>query len=140
MITNPKGNPNWRKGGPSPNPAGKRKGTPDIRLRFRALMDADAPALVAKAVELAKAGNPHALRLCIERLVPVARDISIELPGLAEGTHSERAEAVMQAVADGRLSPEQGAQGTTLLQASLRIREIDELERRIVALEQATKT
>lgn len=70
--------------GQSGNPAGKKKGTINKRTRLAQLLEPYAEELVAKMVELARAGDMNALRLCIERLIPKAtnEDISIKLPDI----------------------------------------------------------
>ena len=57
--------------GQSGNPAGKAKGTRNkVTLAIEALLDGEAEALTRKAIELAKAGDMAALRLCMDRLAP----------------------------------------------------------------------
>jgi hypothetical protein len=71
------------KRGESGNPAGRPKGALNkITLATQALLDGEAEALTRKAVALAKEGNPMALRLCLERLLPPRKDrpINFTLP------------------------------------------------------------
>ena len=57
--------------GQSGNPAGKARGTRNkVTLAIEALLDGEAEALTRKAIELAKAGDMAALRLCLDRLAP----------------------------------------------------------------------
>jgi len=72
------------KKGVSGNPDGRPKGIADKRTELAKLLLPHAEALVAKAVELALAGDPQALRLCIERLIPRATNetLVIQLPEL----------------------------------------------------------
>jgi hypothetical protein len=73
--------------GRSGNPRGKLKGTRNYATRLaEALLHEDAVDLVRKAIELAKAGDITALRLCLERLIPrrVERAIEFELPSISE--------------------------------------------------------
>jgi Family of unknown function (DUF5681) len=59
--------------GQSGNPAGKAKGTRNkVTLAIEALLDGEAEALTRKAIELAKAGDMAALRLCLDRIVPAS--------------------------------------------------------------------
>jgi len=58
--------------GKSGKPAGKPKGALNKRPPLSKLLEPHAEALVAKMLELALAGDPVALRLCIERLIPKA--------------------------------------------------------------------
>jgi hypothetical protein len=73
------------KAGTSGNPQGRPKGIVDRRSEFRSMLEPHAKDLIDKLVELAKNGEPTALRLCIERLLPRAKaDNSIYFP-LPEG-------------------------------------------------------
>jgi hypothetical protein len=51
-------------------------------LAAAVLLDGESEALTRKAVELALAGDPTALRLCIERILPPCREraVRFELP------------------------------------------------------------
>jgi hypothetical protein len=68
------------------------------------LLDGEAEALTRKVVELVKAGNVVALRLCLERLLPSRKDrpINLILPKV-EGTQDlpKALWAVVKAVAQG---------------------------------------
>lgn len=71
------------KTGQSGNPGGRPKGGLNkATLTSQALLDGEAEALTRKVVELAKSGNPVALRLCLERLLPPRKDrpITFALP------------------------------------------------------------
>jgi hypothetical protein len=57
----------------SGNPNGRPKGLQDKRTELRGLLAPHAKDLINQAVELAKAGDSSALRLCIDRLVPPVR-------------------------------------------------------------------
>ena len=57
--------------GRSGNPAGRRTGSRNkATLAAAALLQGEAEALTRKAVELALVGDPTALRLCLERILP----------------------------------------------------------------------
>ena len=61
--------------GRSGNPAGRRRGSRNrATLAAAVLLEGESEALTRKAVELALAGDPVALRLCIERILPVCRE------------------------------------------------------------------
>jgi len=69
------------KSGQSGNPSGRPKGSLNkATLTTQALLDGEAEAVTRKVVELAKEGNPVALRLCLERLLPPRRDRPINFP------------------------------------------------------------
>src|ERR1700732_5620952 len=66
--------------GQSGNPAGRPRGSINRSTRAaQLLLDGEATALSRKAVELALAGDPTALRLCLDRTVAPRRDRSVEL-------------------------------------------------------------
>src|SRR5260370_9515628 len=69
--------------GRSGNPAGRRTGSRNkATLAAAALLAGASEALTSKAVELALAGNPTALRLCLARILPPCRErvVNLTLP------------------------------------------------------------
>src|SRR5262249_59590562 len=69
--------------GESGNPAGRPFGSRNkTTLAMEALLDGEAETIVRKAIEKAKDGDTVALRLCLERLVPVRKDrpLSFKMP------------------------------------------------------------
>ena len=65
--------------GRSGNPAGRPRGCRDHANRAAQLLLAgEGEALTRKAVELALAGDPAALRLCLERIVGPYREPAVE--------------------------------------------------------------
>ena len=56
--------------GVSGNPEGDQSSRNKVTREPQALLDARAPELMAKAIELALEGNMQALKLCIERILP----------------------------------------------------------------------
>jgi hypothetical protein len=95
--------------GRSGNPGGRRRGSRNrATLAAAVLLEGESEALTRKAVELALAGEPVALRLCIERILPVCREraVRLALPAI-EGANdiSAAANAVTSALARGALTP-----------------------------------
>ncbi|HMZ11478.1 MAG TPA: hypothetical protein PKW88_12250, partial [Plasticicumulans sp.] len=98
------------------------------------------PALLDRLKALARDGDLQALRFLLERVIPPARGqaVPVELPALAAaGTLTEKADAVLAAVGAGEIAPDVGAQLLTALGTVVRITEVEELTRRIEALEAA---
>ena len=63
----------------SGNPAGRPRGCRDhVNRAARLLLAGEGEALTRKAVELALAGDPAALRLCLERIVGPYRERAVE--------------------------------------------------------------
>src|SRR5215469_17150646 len=75
------GNPEGRfKPGQCGNPAGRPPGTRNKATETaELLLEGEAEALTRKAVEKAPAGDPMALRLCLDRLIPPRRGRKVQL-------------------------------------------------------------
>ncbi len=127
--------------GESGNPAGRPKGIKDRRTELRQMMLDEAPALIAKVVEMAREGDATALRICLDRIVPAAKakDDAITLPGLTDSL-ADNSREVIRALAKGDLTPEEAGTVLQALASQVRIIEADEIERRLAALEQAAGT
>jgi hypothetical protein len=130
------------KPGHSGNPAGRPRGGPDRRTTLLRELEVDLPALLAIAKEQALSGDTRALRLLLDRLLPLRRATSepVELPELAEaGTLPEKADAVLRAIADARLPPDVGAQLVGALGVAARVQEVAELRERLEAIERVLR-
>jgi hypothetical protein len=89
--------------GQSGNPAGRPKGARNrATLAAEALLDGEAQALTRKAVEMALDGNPVALKLCLERLLPPRKDRPT--PFVLSDDPAEAGRAVRGALAAGVLT------------------------------------
>ena len=65
--------------GRSGNPAGRRTGSCNkTTAAAAALLAGESEALTRKAVELALVGDPTAMRLCLERILPACRERSVK--------------------------------------------------------------
>lgn len=123
--------------GKSGNPKGRPRDTRTAELRE--LLRSESGELIAKAVELAKAGDASALRLCLERILPPlkSKDTAVTVAGLTEAqTLADKARTVTDAAAEGAITPTEAATLMQSLAALARVIETDELEKRIKALEE----
>lgn len=124
------------KTGESGNPNGRPPGTGGI-AKLRDSIAAHIPEIIVQLVAKAKEGDTQAARLLLERVLPpmkpIEQPIALSLPD-DEGITAQGV-AIVQAVAVGILAPGQGAALLTGLGTLARIKEIDELERRIAQLE-----
>lgn len=127
--------------GQSGNPKGRVKGSGKL-AQLRALLEPHAPELVDKAKELAMSGDVAALRLCLERVLPPlkAKESPVQIEGLS-GTQglSEQGGMVINAMAQGVVSPTEAATLLKALADQAKIVEIDELEERLSNLEEHIK-
>jgi Family of unknown function (DUF5681) len=126
--------------GKSGNPAGRRQGSRNkATLALEALMDGQAETITQKAINLALEGDTTALRLCLERICPPrkSRPVNITLPEVktVDGVAEAQA-AVVQAVADGELTPDEGTAITNILEARRKAIETQDHEARIAKLEE----
>jgi hypothetical protein len=102
--------------GQSGNPSGRPKGALNHTTRAAiALLDGEIEAVTRKAIELALAGDMQAIKLVLERTIPVRKErpINIELPEIND--ISDIAEAhtlVIKAVSNGDIT---SSEGQTLL-------------------------
>ena len=97
--------PKGRSGNPAGRPRGSRNST---TLAAEALLLGEAEALTRMAVGLALSGDKFALGLCLDRILPRARDrvVRFELPPLLTLEHAPKAiAAILAAVAGGLLTP-----------------------------------
>ena len=127
------------KAGPSGNPRGRPKGALNkTTLATQALLDGEAEVLTRRVVELAKEGNLMALRLCLERILPPRKDrpIAFTLPKIEGAEDLPKAlAAILEAVAQGAITPSEGHTLTVMLEAYRKGLETADLEARVRALE-----
>ncbi|WP_085917694.1 DUF5681 domain-containing protein [Halomonas sp. CSM-2] len=124
------------KKGQSGNPTGRPKGRPDQRAKWRKELEKHGAELVAKAVELALAGDSQALKLCIDRAIPAYRPAAEPVRFTMQGeTLTDKAESILAAVATGELDPQTGKALIDAIGSLVKVSEIDEITRRLDELE-----
>lgn len=126
--------------GKSGNPSGKPKGSGKAQVLAMAVSADELKAIIAQLVEQAKQGDTTAARLILDRLIPPLRPVDAPLPaGLtlppADAGLVARAQAVVDAVAGGVLAVGQATQLLGVLADVARIIEVEDLARRLDALE-----
>jgi len=128
----------WRKG-ESGNPRGRPRGAGEIG-RLRATIGQALPDILAGLIEKAQAGDVQAARLLLERVVPPVKPVELpEAVPLEGGTLTERGQSVLRLLAAGEIGPGQAAALLGAIGQLARVAEIDELARRIDALERGQK-
>ena len=125
--------------GQSGNPAGRAKGVPNkMTALTTALLDGAAEDIVKAVIASAKAGDATAMRLCVERIMPLRRGapVLLDLPPITAASDVPKAmAAIVEAVSTGVLSPEEGASVAGIVEANRKAIETADLESRIAALE-----
>ena len=124
------------KPGQSGNPKGRPPGAGEL-AQLRASIAGDVPGIIKALTDAALGGDVQAARVLLERCLPPIKPIEQPTPlTLPTGASlSEQGRAVLVAVAAGELAPSQGAALIGALGTMAKIHEVDELERRIAALE-----
>lgn len=123
------------KPGQSGNPAGRPKGAGPFAA-VREKIAGEMPEIIAVLAAQAKGGDVAAARLLMERVYPALKPVEVPTPIEMPGESlTARANAVLSAVSDGDLAPSQGAALIGAIGALSKVIEIDELIKRVEALE-----
>ena len=123
------------KPGQSGNPKGRPPGTGEV-AKMRAAIADRVPQLLAAMMARALDGDVGAARLLLERAIaPLKAAEQVQALSLPDGTLTDQGRAVLAAVAAGELAPGQGAALLGAIGTLARVSEVDELARRIEALE-----
>jgi hypothetical protein len=124
-------------GNPSGTGTGSRRRT---AISAQAFLDEKAEELVRVCFERAVAGDGTALRVCMDRVLPIRRERMVEfsLPPITTASDIvTAANAIAAAVATGMLTPGEAASLSVLINNVGRAIELHEHEKRISALEAA---
>ena len=121
ILPKPPGRPRGRpfEKSRSGNPGGRRRGSRNkATLAAAALLAGESEALTRKAVEMALGGDPTAMRLCMERVLPPCRErtVKFSLPPIEAARTGKRCgpsphdvslamDAVTSALARGEITP-----------------------------------
>lgn len=127
----------WKKGAPSPNPAGRPPGVPALATALREAVEERKDAIVKTLLDRAVQGNPDALRLVAERFAPAMRATfaPVEIPGLRQAQNlAERVTSVQNAMADGLVSADHAAAILTGLKDAELALQLENLRREVEGL------
>lgn len=125
----------FARGNPGRQPGARHK----VTRAVEALLEGEAEELTRKAVEMALSGDNTAMRLCLERIAPPRKDspVQFDLPRMESAEDAAgAAQAVLQAVSDGDITPLEGASVMGLIETYRRTLETTEIEQRLIKLEQ----
>jgi len=114
-----------------------------MTVLIQSVLAEKAEELISKAVHLALEGDPTALRLCIDRLLPPCKDrpIHLDLPAdAADGPILETSGNVLAAVAAGEITPSEGEALAKILTAHSQIISIEDINRRLKQVEERIRS
>lgn len=122
------------------NTAGKGRPTGSCNKKtiFQQELEKDGAAIIQKIKQRALKADPVAMRLCMERLVPLAKEPNtrFRLPAVETAANlTEAISAVTEAVAEGELSAQEGESVARIVESQRRNIEVEEFDARIRALE-----
>ena len=98
------------------------------------LMDADAEPVILALIQAAKGGDVAAIKLVLERVAPLPRNrpVQFDMPAIETAADlGEAMGAILQAAADGELTPDEATSIASLIETRRRTIETMELEQRI---------
>jgi hypothetical protein len=126
--------------GQSGNPAGRPRRTRiGSANAVQSALEREAEALGRKAVELALNGDAAALRLCLDRLMPLRRDraVALALPSVrGAGDITAAIATIIAAVTRGKISPREGVDLAKLVDILMRAIETRDFDSRLRVLEE----
>ena len=122
--------------GQSGNPAGRPRGSRNRATQLGySLLEKELVMVMNKVIELITAGNTAALKMYLDRIVPVQRG-SCELLPLAKAADSIGAmTAIAEAVANGELAPSEAASVTRVVEGFVQAFELHGFDERLTKLE-----
>ena len=133
-------NPGQFRVGESGNPAGRPRGSVNkSTIASQKILNAKSKAITLKAIELALSGSIPAIRLCLERILPIlqGRPLAIELPQVEDVRNLPKlTAALLNAVGSGDLEPQSALALASLIENHGKALERTELELRIAKLEE----
>jgi len=123
--------------GQSGNPAGRPRGSRNkTTVLMQNLLEGEAEEIARKAIEMAKAGDMGAIRVCMDRLASIRRKdpIAFELPPVDKARDSVTAVA---AVAAGDLTTSEAAEVAKIIDVYVHTLAATDFEERLEKLERA---
>jgi hypothetical protein len=126
----------WQEG-ESGNPNGRPKGTGEV-AQLRAMLKPYLPKLLQRLLVQAYAGDVTAARVILDRVMPTVKpeNLPVFLPNFSPASPlMQQGMQITQAIAEGGIAPDVGAQLLAGVATLAGLKSVDELEQRIRALE-----
>lgn len=127
------------KKGESGNLSGRPRGkTPGAKLR--AAIEKDAHLILKSVINAAICGDMAACKMLLDRITPTLKPQALPIRLPVNGTLAEQGGEIIRATLSGQIPPDVGAQLITALSAQAKVIEIDDLAKRIEALEHESES
>ena len=121
--------------GVSGNPAGRPKGIKDKRHRYSEAIDSMIPQVLDSVFQKAIAGDMTAAKMLLDRTLPNKRPEQERVEISHTGNIATDAQNVLRRVLGGEVSPDVGASLLSAMTSVLKAIEVEDLAKRIEALE-----
>jgi hypothetical protein len=105
----------FMKGAPG-RPKGSRN---KVTLAIENMMEGEAEAITRHCIDLAKRGDPTAMKIVMDRIAPVRKGRPI--PKLEKRDGETNIDALLRAVLDGEIAPEEGKEVVGLIESAARV-------------------
>lgn len=119
--------------------SGNAKGRPPANVataaKVRKSIADDMPDILTKLIELAKGGDVQAIKLLLERVCPALKPQAVPISTPFAESLAEQGNVIIKATMAGQIPPDIGSQLISALANQAKIIEVDELTKRIEALE-----
>ncbi|MFV0455072.1 MAG: DUF5681 domain-containing protein [Pseudomonas sp.] len=100
--------------------AGRPKGSRNkVTLAIENMMEGEAEAITRSCIDLAKRGDPTAMRIVMDRVCPQRKGRTI--PRLEKQEGETNIDALLRAVLDGEIAPEEGKEVVGLIESAARV-------------------
>jgi Family of unknown function (DUF5681) len=119
--------------GKSGNPAGRPKNTNTAIFRNKFIKAT--PGIIDRLIAMALEGDTMAIKAVLDRVCPSLKPQAMAISLPVKNTLAEQGSAIIKATMAGQIPPDIGSQLITALANQSKIVEIDDLTRRLEALE-----
>lgn len=130
--------------GHSGNPKGRPKGKRNkSTLLAQSLLENDVEAICTRLLVEAKEGNIQAIKIVMDRILPVRKElpIALDLPEIKSSTDLLNAiSAITSAVGSGIISPSEGEALSRIIDINLKAVALQDFEKRLILLEETKKS
>lgn len=126
--------------GKSGNPLGRPRGVRNrATVLAEKLFEDDIEEICKQAIDQAKKGNVHAIKLILDRILPIKKEASIfiDLPNVNNAQDILKAvNRVAEAVCEGKVTPSEGELLTRIIDRQAKAIELSDFELRLRSLEE----